>query len=393
VAVLDWKVLLFTLLLSITTGILFGLAPALQGSRVDLNKPLKEGGRSGSATAERRRAHAVLVVAEIALSMMLLIGATLLVRSFHELQQAKLGYETPPSMIVKMGVWANTAKYSSPSKVAEFQKEIVERVRQIPGVEAAAFSNSVPPVFWWGTSSYLIEGQQLPPGEINPAAFKISVSPEFFSLLGMPLLQGRSFNERDTLDSTRVVIISESMARRYFPKGDWAGKHLRPGGTGSDEPLEEIVGVVGDAKYGGLDSSETLAYYRPAAQIVTEYSFLLARSHAASSLIPTLRKEIRGIDPDAVVNREETLEAAIAKSVAAPRIRTGLLTVFAGVALALAGVGIYGVMAYSVAQRRHEIGVRLALGADRNDVLRMVVGEGARLAVAGIAIGSEERWG
>jgi putative ABC transport system permease protein len=386
VAVLDGKVLGFTLALLLASGILFGLAPALQGSRVDLNGPLKEGGRSGSVNGARRRAHEVLVVSEIALSVMLLVGATLLLRSFRELQQAKLGYDTPPANVVKMGIWASATKYPDPVKLAGFQKEVLKRVREIPGVEAAAFSNSFPPVYWWGTNSFEIEGQQLAAGELNPAAFRIAISPEYFSLIGLPLLKGRSFNERDAPESVKVVIISESMEQRFFPKGDALGRHLRPG-SGSDNPYEEIVGVVGDVKYAGIDSSDTLAYYSPAAQKPNVYTFLLTRTHAGASLIPTLRQEVRALDRDVVINQEGTLETAIAKSVVAPRVRTGLLVVFASMALALAAVGIYGVMAYSVEQRQHEIGVRLALGAERQDVLKMVVGEGVRLAGLGIALG------
>jgi len=386
---LDAGLLGFTLLVSLLTGLLFGLAPALQSSRADLAASLKDAGRGHSAAAGRRRARAALVVAEISLSLLLLAGAALLLRSFVLLQRVEPGFRAPAASLLTMQISPSAARYRDAKARLGLYEQLVERVRRLPGVESAAVSDSLPPDREGDADTYVIAGRPLAPGELNPIVSAPTVSADYFRTLGIPLVKGRSFDARDRPDSLPVAIVSEAMARRDFARQDPIGQRIKRSGPEIlDSPYMEIVGVAGNSRYLGLARSLDAAYYVPLSQNTGRKLFLVVRSAAdAASLAPLLRREVEAIDRDAVVTAVATMEQALSDAVAQPRFRTVLLAAFAAAAVLLAALGIYGVVAWSVAQRTHEIGVRMALGARRADVLRLVVGQGAGLAAAGIGLG------
>ncbi len=380
---LDWGALTFMAFVSMLTGILFGLGPALESARADLNSTLKEGGRGGGGGRARGRTRAVLVISEIAVSLTLLVGAGLLLRSFANLQRVTGGFSTPPGNILTMLISPGNRKYNDARVGLAFYEEVLRRVRAVPGVEMAAVTDSLPPDRQGDADSFAIEGQPISPGEINPIVSAPTVGPDFFRVLRIPLVKGRYFTDHDNQDSKPVAIVSEGFVRRFLPNQEPLGKRIR-----QYEKWMEIVGIVGNVKYLGLTVDTDPAYYKPFSQEYGPRVFLTVSSPGdASGLATALRREIQAVDSDVTLAQVLTMEQSLALSVSQPRFNTMLLALFAGIALLLAAVGIYGLIAYSVAQRTHEIGVRMALGAARADVVRMVVRQGASLAAIGIAVG------
>jgi len=353
-----------------------------------LNSTIKEGGRGTGAGKARGGARAGLVVCEIAVSLMLLVSAVLLLQSFANLQRATGGFSTPPRQVLTMLISPGNTKYKEASAGLAFYNEVLRRVRSVPGVEMAALTDSLPPDRQGDADTFGIESQTLPPGEMNPIVTDATVGPDYFRALGIPLLKGRYFSDHDNEDSKPVAIVSEGFVRRFFPNQEAIGKRIRQSGPGMGNSWLEIVGVVGNVKYLGLTVDTDPAYYMPFAQTYGQRMFLAVRSSGdASRVAEDLRQDIQSVDPGVTLAQISTMEQAMDLSVSQPRFDTMLLVLFAGISLLLAAVGIYGLIAYSVAQRTHEIGVRMALGAARADVLRMVVRQSVSLAAIGIALG------
>ncbi|HSE37573.1 MAG TPA: ABC transporter permease [Blastocatellia bacterium] len=383
---IDGRVLGVTVLVALGCGLIFGLAPALQSSGLDLNEALKEGGRGGDGSG-RRRMRSALVVIEIAFSLLLLVGAGLMIKSFMKLQSVNPGFK--PAHILTMHLTLPRARYDSDEKIISYYRQLIERVTSVRGVDAAGLSISLPPDHLEVSDSFSIEGKPWPEGASEPFVPVVFISPEYFTALGVPILQGRSFDQADKQDSPLVVIINQTLAERYLPGENPLGKRFRVGGAERPgTPWMEIVGMVGDVKYSGLDSKPEPAYYVPLAQNVWRAAYLVVRGQTnPTSLVSAIREQIWDLDKDIPIANLATMDQLLAESVAVPRFRTLLLGIFAALALALATVGIYGVISYSVTQRTHEIGIRMALGAQGGEVMTLVIRQGMVLALIGVAMG------
>jgi len=385
---LDREVLVFTLVITTLTGVLFGLVPALQASKLDLNESLKEGGRGSTEGGRRSRVRSALVISEVALSLVLLVGAGLLIKSFWSLLNTDPGYAT--NRVLTMTVPLSTTKYPQPEDRARIFQQILQRTSELPGVVAVGATGQLPLGGNENVFNFEIEGRPLSAPGARQQAGDLTVTPDYFRALNIPLLKGRSFTESDKADSPLVVIVNEAFARRYFPNEDPVGKRIVPRSERPPLPPPlEIVGVVGDVRHQDLGSVPYADVYFPHAQDPRATMDLVVQTATTdpTEVAPAIRGVIRELSRDQLIWQTRTMSSLVSASVAPRRFNMILLGVFAFVALTLAAIGIFGVMNYTVAQRTHEIGIRLALGAQGADVLKMVVGHGMMLAALGIGIG------
>jgi putative ABC transport system permease protein len=381
---IDGTVLAFTVAASLLSGVVFGLVPALTAAGRRLNDSLKEGGRTGTGV-RGKRARSAFVVVEIALALVLLVGAGLLVRSFVRLMEVDAGFET--ARTVTMRVSLPSARYSRPELRVQFFQRLFEQIDRIPGVQASGAVSFLPLIGLGSATGYEVVGQPVPPLGQEPVTDVRVITNQYFKSMSIPLLRGRLFDERLASDAQNKVIVNEALARRHWPNEDALGKRIKI--SWSDDREDEIVGVVGDVRHSGLDAEVRSTIYWPYPRnAYTGMALTIRTTGAEAGVVAGVRRILNQQDPDLALADVKTMDEVVSQSVAQRRLMMVMLGIFAGAALLLSAVGIYGVIAYGVTQRTQEIGIRLALGAQQGDVLRMIVGQAAWLSAAGIAIGA-----
>ena len=379
---IDLVVLAFTAAISLASGAIFGLAPALELSKPDLNAVLRDEGRGNTGTRSRNYARNLLVVSQVALSMVLLVGSGLLIRSFVRLQTVSLGFD--PRNVLTMRIALPRTRYATPQQMIAFYEQVLNEARSLPGVQTAAISSALP-LNTSRLSPALPEGQPMVPFGQRPILNIQTISPDYGKTLRVPLLRGREFNEHDDAQAPGVAMVNQALARRFWPNENPIGKHVLLG----QRPLPvEVVGVFGDVRNWSIANDANPEVILPFPQLPWRWLNLSVRTPSdPHSLIPALRRVVAKIDKDQPVTAAQTMEELIGSASAQPRLTMLLLGVFSTTALILAIVGIYGVIAYSVAQRTQELGIRIALGAGQGEVLKLVVGRGVGLTLVGVGIG------
>ena len=381
----DASVLGFTVAIAMLTTVFFGLTPGLQSSKVNLSESLKEGSRALAGGRRSNRLRRSMVIVEIALSLVLLIGAGLMIKSLAGLLNINPGFN--PANTLTMNIALPGSRYPNANRQIAFFQDVTQRVSSLPGAQSVGLISSAPLSGGVYAGGFSIESRADADGE-NLVADRRMISPQYFNALGIPLLRGRSFADRDDQNSTGVVIVSESWARRFLPNEDPIDKRIKLGGRDSSRPWLTVVGVAGDVRDAALDSDAKPCLYIPYPQFPSSSMSLLVRAAGdPKPLIASIRNEVWSIDKDQPVTDIQTMDQSVADSVSPRRFNAMLLAIFASLALVLASVGIYGVMAYSVAQRTNEIGIRMALGAQPSDVIKLMVGHGMLLVFTGMVIG------
>ena len=380
---IDGTVLGFTAAIAVLTGLLFGVVPAWQASRADVQETLKEGGRGGSGGVGHHRMRSALVVVETAMALILLVGTGLMLKSFWRVLQADGGFN--PEGVLTVSVSGPDTKYKEQPQRRAFIEQIVSKVQAIPGVQYAA--SALPLLGGW-QSGFSVDGRPEPPAGQMPSADITRVSLDYFRAMGIRLLKGRFFGDQDNANAPQVCIIDDTFARAHWPNEDPLGKKVKFGRVSNENPWMEIVGVVNHVKHYGVDQDSRVEMYLPYMQsAIPSFTLVVRTTGDPASLTSAVRQAVQSVDPDVPIYQARTLESIVSDRVARRRLAAVLISVFGSLALVLAAVGIYGVMSYAVTQRTHELGIRMALGAQQGDIFKLVIGHGMIRAAMGMALG------